>query len=156
MIESIKKIAEKINDWFYDGSDPEYLNTISKTIEKKYISRNAAIDIADKEKNLRHHMYKDAKKKGYLYGLIEIYDYFAILVKYNENFAWYIKVADAKYYGKNQTKYFHGYFTEYDNIACLVMAETSEFLYLGKFFDTRQIRLVTDDEFLEYIHNVKH
>ena len=38
----------------------------------------------------------------------------------------------------------------------LVMAETSEFLYLGKFFDTRQIRLVTDDEFLEYIHNVKH
>ena len=35
------------------------------------------------------------------------------------------------------------------------MAETGEYIYLGKDCDTRYFRMTTDDEYLEYIHNVR-
>lgn len=126
-----------------------------KQQQNKYISRTYAIEIANQEKNLRKSMYIEAKRNGYYYGLIEIEDYYATLVKYNNNYAWYIKVITGKYVSKNNNKYYKGYYDENSNISCLVIATTGEYLYLGTDFDTRNIKMVTDDEYLEFITNVR-
>lgn len=129
---------------------------IYKTKEKKYISRNRAIEIADYEKNLRKSMYIEAKREGHFYGLIEINDYFATLIKFKSEYAWLIKIKKGKYIEKVNSKYQKNYYNEDSNIGCLIMAQTGEYIYLGTDFDTRNFSMVTDDEFLEYINNVRH
>lgn len=136
-------------------SKDKELNTV-KALEKKYINRNQAISIADSEKNLRRSMYNEAINEGFNYGLIEINNYYATLVKFENRYAWYIKVIDGKYGAKKENKYIKGYFDEYSNIRCLVFADNGMYVYLNKNFDTRNIRMVTDDEFLFYINNIKH
>ena len=122
---------------------------------KKYISRNRAIQIADEEKNLRKSMYKEAKKAGFDYALIEIIDYYATLVIFQKKYAWYVKISECNYNKAEGKKYFKRYNDENSNIGCLIMAETGEYIYLGKDCDTRYFRMTTDEEYLEYIHNVR-
>ena len=122
-------------------------------IDRKFISREDAIDIADMENNLRYYMYLDSRENGSPYGLIEISDYYSTLVKYNGKYAWYIKVLEGRYGTKEDERFLRGYFDEYSNISCLVCADSGKFIYLGKNFDTRSIRMVTDEEFLYYINN---
>lgn len=128
---------------------------VNKISEKKYISMNRAILLADKEKNMRKSMYIEAKRNGYYYGLIEINEYYATLVMFKGEYAWFIKVIDGKYVEKKGEKYKKGYYNEDSNVSCLVMAETGEYIYLGTDFDTRNFRMTTDDEFLDFIHNVR-
>lgn len=175
MKEMFSKLINKIKDWIEnliytdivcigdsDDSNMYKNNTIKnkkkviQPIDRKYISRENAIDIADMEDNLRYHMYLDSKKNDSPYGIIEISDYYSTLVKYNGKYAWYIKVLEGRYGTKDGDKYLRGYFDEYSNISCLVLADSGKFIYLGKDFDTRLIRMVTDEEFLLYINNVKH
>lgn len=173
MKEKFKEIWKRIKDWFNDffiddGGDStdcgEYdedkkkkkKEKVIQIPEKKYISREKAIYIADMEENLRKSMYLDGKRNGCNYGLIEISDYYATLVKYNGKFAWYIKVADGMYGKKDGNKFLRGYFDEDSNISCIVMADSGKYIYLGKNFDTRVIRMVNDEEFLYYINNVRH
>ena len=159
--EFIKKIRIKIIDYFMsDPIDPfdDPPSELSKEYNisfKKYISRNRAIQIADEEQNLRKSMYKEAKKAGFDYALIEIIDYYATLVIFQKKYAWYVKISECNYNKAEGKKYFKGYYDEYSNIGCLIMAETGEYIYLGKDCDTRYFRMTTDDEYLEYIHNVR-
>lgn len=136
-------------------SENKELSTV-KAVEKKYINRNQAISIADSEKNLRRSMYNEAISEGFFYGLIEITNYYATLVKFENRYAWYIKVIDGRYGTKKENKNVKGYFDEYSNIRCLVFADNGMYVYLNKNFDTRNIRMVTDEEFLFYINHVKH
>ena len=78
---------------------------IEKIRTKKYISRNKAIEIADQEQNLRKSMYKEAKKAGYDYALIEIIDYCATLVMFQNKHACYVKISDATYNKLENSKY---------------------------------------------------
>lgn len=173
MKEKIKEFAKKIKEkWMeltgeilVDPIEPEDLPSkkkektkpqpIEKIRTKKYISRNKAIEIADQEQNLRKSMYKEAKKAGYDYALIEIIDYCATLVMFQNKHAWYVKISDATYNKLENSKYYRGYYDEYSNISCLISAETGEYIYLGKDCDTRFFRMTTDEEYLEYIHNVR-
>lgn len=173
MKEKFKEIWQKAKSWVNeifvdDGGTGDFVETNVQTkkinkkekviqiIEKKYISREVAINIADMEENLRKSMYLDGKRNGCNYGLIEISDYYATLVKYNGKFAWYIKVADGMYGKKDGNKFLRGYFDEDSNISCIVVADSGKYIYLGKNFDTRVIRMVNDEEFLYYINNVRH
>ena len=102
MKEMFSKLINKIKDWIEnliytdivcigdsDDSNMYKNNTIKnkkkviQPIDRKYISRENAIDIADMEDNLRYHMYLDSKKNDSPYGIIEISDYYSTLVKYN-------------------------------------------------------------------------
>ena len=174
MKEKLKKFYNKIKNWIFkvfiegtgcidDPIDPldeslekkQEQKIIEKIQTKKYISRNRAIQIADEEQNLRKSMYKEAKKAGFDYALIEIIDYYATLVIFQKKYAWYVKISECNYNKAEGKKYFKGYYDEYSNIGCLIMAETGEYIYLGKDCDTRYFRMTTDDEYLEYIHNVR-
>lgn len=173
MKEKLSKLINRIKDWSVNLIDTDIdidnpyedipkSTTIKKTkkaiqpIDRKFISREDAIDIADMENNLRYYMYLDSRENGSPYGLIEISDYYSTLVKYNGKYAWYIKVLEGRYGTKEDERFLRGYFDEYSNISCLVCADSGKFIYLGKNFDTRSIRMVTDEEFLYYINNVKH
>lgn len=166
LINFITKIKERfLNYFFWECGEPDdpipkkEKKTKPKNVEKfpikKYISRNRAIEIADEEQNLRKSLYKEARKAGYDYALIEIIDYCATLVLVEKKYAWYVKVSDGTYNKLEHNKYYKGHYNEYSNISCLIMAETGEYIYLGKDCDTRFLRMPTDDEYLEYIHNVR-
>ena len=168
LLNFVDKTRKKILDYFFfELTDPELptpkkekkTKVKQKTVEryptKKYISRNKAIEIADEEQNLRKSLYKEARKAGYDYALIEIIDYCATLVLVEKKYAWYVKVSDGTYIKLEHNKYYKGHYNEYSNISCLIMAETGEYIYLGKDCDTRFLRMPTDDEYLEYIHNVR-
>jgi hypothetical protein len=103
MKEKLLKLKEKIK-WVFsdgDGDDTEELGKEKKEEKKiakpRYIKREEAINIADKECNLKRSIYKDARMRGEKYGIVEIYDYYATLVMYNKKYAWYVKVMDGKY-----------------------------------------------------------
>ncbi len=140
----------------FSKTKPEEKYNNENNSTKKYLNREQAIEIASREKNLRKSMYNEAKDKGYCYGIIELNDFYATLVKYNNRYAWYIKVIDGNYGLKEGRIYKKGCFNEYSNIRCLVMADDGNYIYLDENFDTRAIRMVLDDEFLFYINNVKH
>ena len=144
--------------YYFLGKIKEFLNIeeeknikISK-VERKYISREKALEIADYEKNLRYHMYKDARDEGVIYGLIDVKRYYATLVKIKGELAWFIRVIDGIFETDDNER---GYFDDYSNISCLVIADTGEFIYLGSNYDTRKIKMVTDDEFLDYLMLIK-
>ena len=91
LLNFIDKTRKKILDYFFfELTDPELstpkkekknkTKNVEKFTMKKYISRNSAIAIADEEQNLRKSLYKEARKAGYDYALIEIIDYCATLV----------------------------------------------------------------------------
>lgn len=77
------------------------------------------------------------------------------LVKYNETLYWYIKVLNGKYGLKESDKNKKDVFDEYSNIRCLVNASNGKFIYIDKDFDTRNIRIITDDEFLNILYDSK-
>ena len=108
LLNFVDKTRKKILDYFFfELTDPELptpkkeKKTKTKNVEKfpmkKYISRNSAIAIADEEQNLRKSLYKEARKAGYDYALIEIIDYCATLVLVEKKYAWYVKVSDGTY-----------------------------------------------------------
>ena len=51
---------------------------------KKYLNRKMALYIADGDKCLKKYVYKEAIDNGFTYGIIEFYDFYTTLVKYNE------------------------------------------------------------------------
>jgi hypothetical protein len=122
-----------------------------QNLADKIISNRADDILADEDSEA----YKEARKAGYDYALIEIIDYCATLVLVEKKYAWYVKVSDGTYNKLEHNKYYKGHYNEYSNISCLIMAETGEYIYLGKDCDTRFLRMPTDDEYLEYIHNVR-
>ncbi len=153
----IAKVKEKfviLEDIIFFTDNPEEKENVLNN--KKYLSRRKAIMIADEECNLRKSIYKEYKRNGYKCGLIEINDYYATLVKYDERYAWYIKVIDGKCGFKEEDKYYIGNFDSNNiKVSCLVFVDNGEYVYLGYEFDTRKIRMVTDDEFLTYINLIK-
>lgn len=122
---------------------------------KKYLNRKMALYIADGDKCLKKYVYKEAIDNGFTYGIIEFYDFYTTLVKYNETLYWYIKVLNGKYGPKESDKNKKGVFDEYSNIRCLVNASNGKFIYIDKDFDTRNIRIITDDEFLNILYDSK-
>ena len=56
---------------------------------------------------------------------------------------------------KDNDKSKKGIFDEYSNIRCLVNATTGKFIYIDQDYDTRNIRMITDDEFLNILYNFK-
>ena len=97
-------------------------------------------------------MYKEAREEGFIYGLIDVKRYYATLVKIKGELAWFIRVIDGIFETDDNER---GYFDDYSNISCLVIADTGEFIYLGSNYDTRKIKMVTDDEFLDYLMLIK-
>ena len=85
----------------------------------------------------------------------EIIDYYATLVKYKNRYAWYIKVIKGRCGFKDEGEYYVEEFDKEIRAACIVYADTNEYEYLGYDFDTRNIRMVTDNEFIAYITHVK-
>lgn len=155
-------MKEKIYKWFRvilsttdDPEDP-YLLEDDCDSDDRYLSREMAINIADKECNLRKSIYREMKLKGYKCGLVEIDDYYATLVKYKNRYAWYIKVIKGKCGFKFEDEYYVDEIDRDVRAACIVFADTGEYEYLGYDFDTRNIRMVTDNEFISYITYVKH
>ncbi|MGM9877608.1 MAG: hypothetical protein ACI33S_03065 [Bacilli bacterium] len=100
-------------------------------------------------------MYNEAIAHGYTYGIIELNNFYTTLVKCRNFLFWHIKVLDGKYELIEQNKNKKGYFDEYSNIRCLVNASTEKYLFINEKFDTRDIRMITDDEFLEIIFDFK-
>lgn len=45
-----------------------------------------ALYIADSDKCLKKYVYKEAIDNGFTYGIIEFYDFYMTIVKYNETF----------------------------------------------------------------------
>ena len=124
--------------------------------DDRYLSREGAIKIVDEEYNLRKSIYKEMKMKGYKCGIIEIDDYYATLVKYKNRYAWYIKVIKGRCGFKDEDNYYIEEIDREIRAACIVYADSCEYEYLGYDFDTRNIRLVTDNEYIKYITYVKH
>ena len=56
---------------------------------------------------------------------------------------------------KDNDKNKNGVFYEYSNIRCLVNASNGKFIYIDKDFYTRNIRIITDDEFLNILYDSK-
>ena len=155
-------MKEKLYKWFRvilsttdDPEDP-YLLEDDCDSDDRYLSREMAINIADKECNLRKSIYREMKLKGYKCGLVEIDDYYATLVKYKNRYAWYIKVIKGKCGFKFEDEYYVDEIDREIRAAGIVFADTGEYEYLGYDFDTRNIRMVTDNEFISYITYVKH
>ena len=160
MKEYLEKLKMYLNKLF-EGDDNDKTEVIpiikSKKEEKRktlYLSREKAIQIADKECNLKRSIYKDARMRGEKYGIVDIYDYYATLVIYDNRYAWYVKVMDGKYGYKQDGEYYTGKLKDKSNIRCLVLADTSEYIYIDYMFDTKKIRMVTDEEYLTYIQSV--
>lgn len=155
-------MKEKLFNWFKvilattdDPVDPQEI-FMGSFDDDRYLSRENAIRIADEERNIRKSIYKEMKMKGYKCGIIEIDDYYATLVKYKDRYAWYIKVIKGRCGFKDEDNY---YIEEIDReimAACIIYADTCEYEYLGYDFDTRNIRLVTDNEYITYITYVRH
>lgn len=160
------KFLEKLKEKLYIDYGEDELDNIEEYAAKslfqkdkkveikkyKYINRETAIDIANKECNLRRSLYKEFKINGYEYGLIELNNFYATLVVFKGSFCWYIKVLDGKYGYKDDNKYYKGIIDEDFKIRCLIMAENGRYIYLDNDFDTRELRMVRDDEFLEFLH----
>lgn len=155
MKEMFKKIKERFNEIFDVDPDIEcgFYEEEKEDAPKRNISRMDAIKIADKECNLRKSIYKEARLRGQKYGIVEIDDYYAVLVKYKQKYAWYVKVMEGKYGYKQDGEYFTGKLNDKSNIRCIIMADTGEYLFVDKMFDTKAIRMVTDEEYLRYINN---
>ena len=159
MKDYLKKLKEYFKKIFETCGEEEQIEEIDNTKEmkekkKRYITREEAIAIADKEKNLKKSIYKEVRMRGERYGLVEIYDYYATLVIYNKKYAWYVKVMDGKYGYKQDGEYYTGKLKDKSNIRCLVMADTGEYIYIDALFHTKQIRMVNDDEYLDYINHI--
>ena len=155
-------MKEKLYKWFRvmlsttdDPEDP-YLLEDDCDSDDRYLSRERAINIADQEYNLRKSIYKEMKMKGYKCGIIEIDDYYATLVKYKNRYAWYIKVLKGKCGYKDEDEYYIDEIDKEVRTSCIVFADSGEYEYLGYDFDTRNIRMVTDNEFISYITYVRH
>ncbi len=155
-------MKEKLLTWlkglFTTIEDPEGENYPVKECgnDDRYLSREGAINIADQEYNLRKSIYRDMKMKGYKCGIVEIDDYYATLVKYKDRYAWYIKVIKGKCGFKDEDEYYIDEINKEIRAACIVYADTGGYEYLGYDFDTRNIRLVTDNEFISYITYVRN
>ena len=153
-------MKEKIYKWFRvilsTTDDPEDPYLLEDDCDDRYLSREMAINIADKECNLRKSIYREMKLKGYKCGLVEIDDYYATLVKYKNRHAWYIKVIKGRCGFKDEDNYYIEEIDREIRAASIVFADTGEYEYLGYDFDTRNIRMVTDNEFISYITYVKH
>ena len=161
IFEKIKNSVTKLFDNDVDDEKTTIIPIIKPKVEKKetisglYITREKAIAIADKESNIKRSIYKEARMRGQKYGIVEIYDYYATLVMYDKKYAWYVKVMDGKYGYKEEGEYYTGKLRDKSNIRCLIMAETGEYIFIDPLFDTKKIRMVTDEEYLEYINNIK-
>ena len=161
-------IVEKIKMWFMkqkwfqklfmtDGGDTDILFfEEEETTKKKYIGRDKAIEIADKECNLRKNIYRDARMRGERCGIVEITDYYATLVIYEKKYAWYVKIMDGKYGYKQDGEYYTGKLDDKSNIRCLIMADTGEYVFIDPTFNTKKIRMVTDDEYLRFINTMNY
>ncbi len=152
-------MKEKICEWFKDIFGERYIykeRDEDYYYDDRYLSREGAINIADQEYNLRKSIYKDMKMIGYKCGIIEIDDYYATLVKYKDRYAWYIKVIKGKCGFKNEDEYYVDEINKEIRAACIVYADNGVYEYLGYDFDTRNIRMVTDNEFISYITYVKN
>ena len=154
MKELFKRMKEKMRELFGTDYGATYEDLVGDYRKPKYIDRDTAIEIADNESNLKKSIYKEARLRGEKYGIVEIYDYYATLVIYNKKYAWYVKVMDGKYGYKQEGEYYTGKLKDKSNIRCLVMAETSEYIYIDTTFNTKQIRMVTDEEYLKYINSM--
>jgi hypothetical protein len=51
-------------------------------------------------------------------------------------------------------EYYTGKIKDKTNIRCLIIADTEEYIYIDSMFDTKQIRMVTDEEYLEFINSM--
>ena len=123
-------MKEKLYKWFRvilsttdDPEDP-YLLEDDCDSDDRYLSREMAINIADKECNLRKSIYREMKLKGYKCGLVEIDDYYATLVKYKNRYAWYIKVIKGKCGFKFEDEYYVDEIDRDVRAACIVFADT--------------------------------
>ncbi len=154
MKELFKRMKAKMHELFGTDYGATYEDIVGDYKEPKYIDRDTAIEIADNESNLKKSIYKEARLRGEKYGIVEIYDYYATLVIYNKKYAWYVKVMDGKYGYKQEGEYYTGKLKDKSNIRCLVMAETSEYIFIDSTFNTKQIRMVTDEEYLKFVNSM--
>lgn len=122
---------------------------------KIYLNRNQIIDIAMQDNNLKKSMYDEAIDNGFNYGIIELYDFYTTLVKYHNVLCWYVKVLEGQYGLKEDTCYKKGYFDEYSNIRCLINASNGKYLYIDKYFDTNEIKMISDEEYLNILFKIK-
>lgn len=160
-------IIEEIED---DDEHNNFINFIKEKIkfrkkkipikkvsdEKIYINCNTAMNIARKQENLEKYVYEEAIDNGYIYGIIDLKDFYATLVRYKNDLFWYLKLIDGVFEFKEDNKNKRGYFDEYSNIRCLVNALSGEFIYIDNKFDTRLIKMIDDSEFLNIIFKIRH
>ena len=149
------RLLSFIREKFKAKKDTKEIETKTGT-EKIYLKRDYAIKIANSDKCLKKSMYKEAIDNGFNYGIIELYDFYTTLVKYNDSLYWYIKVLNGKYGLKTGEKFKKGYFNEYSNIRCLVNAKTGKYIYMDENFNTEEIRMISDDEFLKIVFKFKN
>lgn len=148
----IKIIVDKIKSYKQTQTKKKQENTNTNKI---YLNRDQAITITCLDNNLKKSMYNEAINNGFNYGIIEFNDFYTTLVKYHNELYWYVKVLDGKYGLKEEGRFKKGYFNEYSNIRCLINASSSKYIYINKYFDTSQIKMIDDEEFLNIIFKFK-
>jgi len=132
-----------------------------KKLKPSYISEDAAIAIVNSDFGLKDSIYKEGLKNNLHYDLIEFKEFGVRLVKYDNNFAWHIKVVSGNWGATKFIKFLglkisfeniDGIFEEENNINCLVFIDSGKYVYLRN-NDLSDFENVSVDEYNEYIDN---
>lgn len=149
-MDTLKHYIERIINYLLNDN---YIPKKNNTKYKYYINSISATKIALIDTNLISNIIKELSLLGYNPSNIKIKDFYITLVKYNERYAWYIKINEASFiYNDNKT----GYIDESSNISCLIYADNKEYSYIDYSIKKNNIKLVNDNELYIFLKNVNH